>query len=233
MQSRFGEDYYEKDDDLIDGDEAESSAKPQKPKWDDDIDINDLVSDFENEDDPITKFKDAGDEQLRETQETQEIKKNRAESKSQARRERRIIEALADQSLPLETEIGNSSKSFTTFRYRETSPNSFGLTTLDIFAAEDAQLNQFVGLKKLATFRDPERKRKDKKKLSKKARLRAWRKETFGLEEGPPLQSVFSVPNEQDEAQSKLDQMEAADVLGDNVITHKKRKRKNKAKVKA
>ena len=40
-------------------------------------------------------------------------------------------------------------------------------------------------MKKLAAFRDPAKKKKDKKALSKKARLRAWRTETFGDADGP------------------------------------------------
>ncbi len=49
-------------------------------------------------------------------------------------------------------------------------------------APSDAALNEFVGLKKLAAFRDPDRKRKDKKRLGKKARLRQWRRDNFGAE---------------------------------------------------
>ena len=51
--------------------------------------------------------------------------------------------------------------------------------------ADDTQLNQFAGLKKLAAFRDEEQKARDQRKLGKKARLRQWRKDTFGNEEGP------------------------------------------------
>ena len=53
--------------------------------------------------------------------------------------------------------------------------------------APEASLNEFAGLKKLATFRDVHKKRKDKKHLGKKARLRQWRKETFGNEDGPEM----------------------------------------------
>ena len=99
MQARFGEDYYEKDDNLTDANIVEpSKAKLQKPKWDDDIDINDLVPEFNEEDDPIIVFRDSDDEQ---SQQPGNAKRNRAEARNQARRDRRIIEALADQSLPL------------------------------------------------------------------------------------------------------------------------------------
>jgi protein KRI1 len=87
----------------------------------------------------------------------------------------------------MELDVPTKSKQPTKFRYRETSPTSFGLTPADILMAPDSQLNQFAGLKKMASFRDPEKKRKDKKHLGKKARLRQWRKETFGNEDGPEI----------------------------------------------
>jgi protein KRI1 len=67
------------------------------------------------------------------------------------------------------------------------------LTARDILMAPDSSLNQFAGLKKMASFRDAEKKRKDKKHLGKKARLRQWRKETFGNEDGPEIVSADSV----------------------------------------
>ncbi|KAI5284548.1 KRRI-Interacting protein 1 [Ascosphaera acerosa] len=118
-----------------------------------------------------------------------------------ARRERRKIEALVDQSLALEPALlpgsaksvaapatsrgASKSKGIGFFRYRATSPISFGLTARDILLAEDKQLNQFAGLKKLAPFRDETAKRRDAKKLGKKARLREWRRDAFGDENGP------------------------------------------------
>ena len=39
----------------------------------------------------------------------------------------------------------------------------------------------------MAPFREAEKKRKDKRRLSKKAHLREWRKETFGNAEGPEI----------------------------------------------
>ncbi|EZF28311.1 hypothetical protein H101_08003 [Trichophyton interdigitale H6] len=111
------------------------------------------------------------------------------EKQKEAKRERRKIEALADKSLELEPSLlpGSSKKFGGTFRYRESSPVSFGLTARDILMADDAQLNQYAGLKKLASFRDAEKKKRDNKRLGKKARLREWRKQTFGTEEPPEL----------------------------------------------
>jgi protein KRI1 len=42
--------------------------------------------------------------------------------------------------------------------------------------ATDAQLNEFVGLKKLAPYRDQQLKQNDIRKYGKKKRLREWRK---------------------------------------------------------
>lgn len=66
---------------------------------------------------------------------------------------------------------------------------------MDILAADDAQLNQWAGIKKYATWRDDERKAKDRKRLGKKARLREWRKETFGTKEGPELKDWYVAEN--------------------------------------
>ena len=120
-------------------------------------------------------------------------------SKRLARLERRAIEDLVDTNLPLShptltpsapVPAKPSSSKFKAsspagpptrgFQYRDTSPTSFGLSTRDILFANDSQLNSFVGLKKMAAFRDEDKKRRDRKKYSKKQRLREWRKETFG-----------------------------------------------------
>ena len=66
------------------------------------------------------------------------------------------------------------------------SPQTFGLTPLDILAASDAQLNEFVGLKKLAPYRSRAAKEGDAKKYGKKRRLREWRKKI--KEEGEDMQ---------------------------------------------
>jgi protein KRI1 len=55
---------------------------------------------------------------------------------------------------------------------------TFGLTSLEILTASDAQLNEFVGLKKLAPYRAQEVKQRDQKKYGNKKRLREWRKKT-------------------------------------------------------
>ena len=119
-------------------------------------------------------------------------KKDRADAKRAARIEHSKIEALVGTRMELDdpmslaaaSSAASSSKGkseVTPFRYRETSPTSFGLTAADILMApSDAALNEFAGLKKLATFRDAQKKSKDKKRFGKKARLRQWRRDNFG-----------------------------------------------------
>ena len=214
MTRRFGENYYAQDD-MYDQEDGEGGGKRKlkKPKWNDDIEIKDLVPDFEDDDDQKPAFtlsSDDEDEQdgdggvrlnpdengdreaSLQSSKKHKTKKDRAKGKAEAkrtaRRERRQIETLVDSTLP----ISNPDLSATTskgppvgFRYRDTSPTNFGLTSRDILFADDSQLNQYAGLKKMATWRDQDRKQKDRKKFSKKARLRQWRKETFGSAEMP------------------------------------------------
>ncbi|KAL1868662.1 hypothetical protein VTK73DRAFT_3578 [Phialemonium thermophilum] len=219
MKRRFGDAYYAEpegvsdssdEDDAAEGDKKKKKKKkkPKKPKWDDDIDVKDILPDFDDEVKPditLTEseqeaaengaaeeaeeeeesdFSDA-ERPAKKRKTTKDIKKERAEAKRQARQELARLEALVDTKLELEhpRALAKSSDGGKTggFRYRETSPNSFGLTARDILLApSDAALNEFAGLKKLATFRDEEKKRRDRKRLGKKARLRQWRREVFG-----------------------------------------------------
>ncbi|KAL2128676.1 hypothetical protein VTI74DRAFT_8850 [Chaetomium olivicolor] len=214
MKKRFNEEYYaeaddmsldEDEDDEEQGGDKKKKKKPKKPKWDDDIDIKDIIPDFDDESKPAITLSDideaaesqpAGDvsgsdsdsdseRPAKKRKTSKDIKKERIAAKREARAELAKIEALVDTKMELENPraLASSSKSTGGFRYRETSPQSFGLTARDILLApSDAALNEFAGLKKLATFRDAEKKRKDRKRLGKKARLRQWRRETFGKE---------------------------------------------------
>lgn len=207
MRRRFGEEYYAAQD-IGEQDHAHGRPKVKKPKWEDDIDIKDIVPDFKSDDDDgnAQLSLSGADEALSVGSDHDDIveeedsvpvdgarsvskkkldpKRKRDEQRKEARKDRRVIEQLVDDELNVEDTLSNSRKAGT-FRYRETSPLAFGLSARDILMAADSQLNQYAGLKKMATFRDPAKKRKDKKQLGKKARLREWRRETFGNEEGP------------------------------------------------
>jgi protein KRI1 len=194
MQKRFGDEYYEEEEGNGSEDDGKGKKKhPKKPTWDDDIDIKDIVPDFDDEEKPAVDQSDVEmeDEDAADNDTSTKGKKSKAEEKREqkraSRKERLRIEEAADRNLDLDTTLlpGATKKNASQFRYRETSPQSFGLTSRDILMADDSHLNQFAGLKKLASFRESEKKRRDQKKLGKKARLRQWRKDTFGSEEGP------------------------------------------------
>jgi len=147
------------------------------------------------------------------------------EKKRESKKERRIIEQLVEDQMQLEIDNSLSSKK-AGFRYRETSPKSFGLTSRDILLADDKQLNEFAGLKKLAAFRDAEKKRKDMKHLGKKARLRKWRLDTFGDEEG--LQARELIPAQPEAVEMPAEEDGDVDIREGG--KKKKRRRHKKAK---
>ncbi|CAN8096494.1 unnamed protein product [Discula destructiva] len=235
MARRFGDKYYAEmegaESDADGSTKKKKSKNPKKPKWDDDIDIKDIIPDFEDDeakpkislsdleddeeaeqdeeevedeedanlnsdldsssDTPPTKKRKTATTTTTTTTTTKALKAARQSNKRAARLERAKLEALVESKLELEDPTAlrknkpnsSSAAAAAAFRYRETSPQSFGLTPRDILLApSDSALNDFVGLKKLATFRDREKKQKDKKRLGKKARLREWRRDVFGRE---------------------------------------------------
>ena len=221
MAKRFGEDYYEDQD-------ISGKNHPQKPEWDDDIDIKDLIPDYEDEE--ATKPSLGSDDEEEEDDEASGSKKKskaqeKREQKREARKDKMRIDEAVERNLDLDITLlpGATKKNATRFRYRETSPQSFGLTARDILMADDQQLNQFAGLKKLASFREAEKKEKDQRKLGKKARLRQWRKDTFGNEDGPEFKFGEDAPVEREaENETKLDIRE-----GDGQRKKRKRSKKN------
>ncbi|KAM4068172.1 KRI1-like family protein [Hirsutella rhossiliensis] len=240
MKRRFGDDYYAMEDRAAKSDdEAESGASrkkkgPKKPKWDDDIDIKDIIPDFEDDEarPPIALSDDdnagehaegdddSGDDQDRppKKRKTTDHKRARLETQQAARRERSRLEALVDSKLELtnhellskaSASASSAAPAATAFRYRETSPQSFGLTARDILLApSDQALNDFAGLKKLASFRDEQKKRRDRKRLGKKARLREWRRGTFGreFEAAGPTYGFERVAADADDAGAEMSQ---------------------------
>ncbi|KAL4768900.1 KRI1-like family C-terminal-domain-containing protein [Aspergillus nidulans var. acristatus] len=226
MQKRFGDNYYAEND-AGSEDEGESKKKrPKKPTWDDDIDINDLVPDFENDEQPTVELSDVEMEDDEESGTRKSKAQEKRDQKREARKDKLRIEEAVDRNLDLDISLlpGATKRSDGGFRYRETSPQSFGLSALDILMADDAQLNQFAGLKKYAAFREEEKKQRDRKRLGKKARLRQWRKDTFGSEEGP---REFVFGNEKPSAPEQDDTAEKVDIR-EGEPRRKKRKRSKK-----
>lgn len=259
MLKRFGDDYYAQADDGMrvsdDDEEDESKGKkkhPKKPKWEDDIDINDIVSDFEEDaEKPKISLSDVEGEDAEDEEgededgppskkrKTADHKRNRQESQKKARQERSKLEALVDSKLELTNHALLNQPNHTPFRYRETSPQSFGMTARDILLApSDQVLNEFAGLKKLATFRDEEKKRRDRKTLGKKARLRQWRRGIFGpeFERTGPTYGFERVIDQEDIAaagsviETKEKKGQSSNVVGDVGEARKKKRKRSKGK---
>ncbi|KAL4871572.1 hypothetical protein BDV12DRAFT_163985 [Aspergillus spectabilis] len=227
MQKRFGDNYYAEDDGGSGNEAGSKKKRPKKPTWDDDIDINDLVPDFESEEQPTVELSDVEMEDDNGEGGTKKSKaQERRDQKREARKDKLRIEEAVDRNLDLDLSLlpNSSKRNDAGFRYRETSPQSFGLSALDILMADDTHLNQFAGLKKYAAFREDDQKKRDQKRLGKKARLRQWRKDTFGDEEGPKQfvfgQDKVSAPD-QDDATEKVD-------IREGEPRKKKRKRSKK-----
>ena len=140
---------------------------------------------------------------------------------------------MVDSSLPL-TNASTSQASTAGFRYRETSPTSLGLSARDILFADDSQLNAYAGLKKLHGWRDEEKKRRDKKKFSKKGRLREWRREAFGAPEEPSggFERVLST-DVTTKVEDRGTESRKVDVTGNGDDGGGKKKRKRPGKTKA
>ncbi|OTA66635.1 Krr1-domain-containing protein [Hypoxylon sp. EC38] len=236
LRKTFNDQYYaEGEEEVSDDDGTKKAKKIKKPKWDDDIDIKDLVPDFEDEERPnITLTDDEHDGAEGEDEDapsakrqktTKERKREKLESQKAVRQERAKLEAFVDAKMNIddpEILAGSTSKK-SLFAYRETRPESFGLTTRDILMASDADLNQYAGLKKLAHFRPEDKQAKDRKRLGKKARLRQWRKDTFGpeFEREPPAFNPGALAEE--ESQPKLNSGETSNII--EGASKKKRKR--------
>ena len=253
MNKRFGDEYYAQNEDLGNGsgdEDGEGKKKRvKKPKWDDDIDIKDIIPDFDDStaapgitlsDGEQAEDDDEDDDEDDESRpskkrKTSDHKRARLESQKAARQQRQKLEAIVDKNLNLNshnTLVSNSDGPV--FRYRETSPQSFGMTARDILLApSDSALNDFAGLKKLASFRDVEKKRRDKKKLGKKARLRQWRRDHFGKEyerEGPDygFEKFVTKEDEADYGAGGVGKTKIVDADNENVVDGERSKKKRK-----
>jgi len=59
------------------------------------------------------------------------------------------------------------------FKYRNVPPESFGLTTEELLLADDTELNKYVSLKKISTYRSGDKGMSDSQLAKKRKRLRA------------------------------------------------------------
>ena len=182
MNEIFNDEYY--------GDDDESFKKPE---WSDDDLMNGQSDNDENE-----EVKDNAEEEIEEVveEEKKSSKSKKKAEKYDKKKEKNKVKELAERLVEsktvdlleeVEEERGrDKEKSKFKFKYREVSPESFGLTYNEILKADDKDLNEFIGLKKLAPYRPKEKLAKDKRKVTKSKHLREWRKKTFGSESGVP-----------------------------------------------
>ncbi|XBW38483.1 hypothetical protein QEN19_004073 [Hanseniaspora menglaensis] len=73
------------------------------------------------------------------------------------------------------------------FKYREVSPNSFGLELREIFLADDENLNEFMPIRNFTNYKKKEEIQRERKKMLKNGRrLKTWREKhplNFDMEE--------------------------------------------------
>jgi protein KRI1 len=165
-----------------------------KPQWDED---DEIMKDFKAESDIDDEEGDESEEADEESEgpPRKKSKKDELKEKKSKKNEKKQIKELAEKAVEKnklkiidevdEEREGRSKDRKETFKYREVSPETFGLTTREIFLADDSELNDFVGLKKLAPYRPKEQRLKDRRKLAKKKNLKDWRKKVFKNADGP------------------------------------------------
>lgn len=177
-------------------------AEIAKPEWDED---DEIMGEFHalkasKEDEAEAESDNEADEKPKEKL----SKKDKLKEKKEAKKKKHSIMEEAEKlveanKLKIQDEVEEQrgrdrENDATKFRYREVSPESFGLSTREILLADDQALNQFVSIKKFAPYRPKEQALKDKRKFAKKKHLQQWRKEVFKDKEGPARQ-----PGEKDD----------------------------------
>lgn len=179
MMEVFNEHFYAKED--------------KKPEWDDD---SEGEKDIEDEQEEVVV-----EAKPRKKEKTQEKRAGKIEKQEILGRAEEFVEKNFDLALQ---DVGiDDTHEQPMFRYREVSPESFGLTPRDILLADDKALNEYVGLKKLASFRDKDKKSRDKKKYAKKRRLREWRKSVFNREDEPDDDALIQAQSAESEQPAK------------------------------
>jgi len=200
-------------------DEQYYGAEIEKPEWDEDDEImGDFKKGGEDEDYDVeeeqTEKMDQNDPIEQDT--TKKSKKDKLKDKKSAKKEKELLKQKAQEIVEastlrlldeVEEERGRSKdKEEVKFKYREVSPETYGLTTRDIILADDKQLNQYIGIKKFAPYRPKELRMKDKRKYAKKKNLQEWRKQTFNDKNGPEVRDSkhdIWIPYEDDQPKKK------------------------------
>ncbi|KAG5354482.1 Protein KRI1 [Yarrowia sp. B02] len=181
-----------------------------KPTWDDDIDMGGIEveeSDDEKDDDDEEEKEDEEEEEeetpalSNRKQKKLEKEQKKKEAKEMLEKATAFVEENVDLAIEKEEARGRKpvreDSEAPKFRYREVSPESYGLTANDILMADDKQLNEYVGLKKLASWRGAEKKAKDQRKYGKKKRLKDWREQVFKKRDAPTDEEIMAALQKQ------------------------------------
>lgn len=172
-----------------------------KPTWDEDDEVMaDFYKEREGAGDEEDVDEDESTEEVSKTSRKDKAKDKRLQKKGKRELENMVEDAVEQNKISIIEEVEKDKEERMSrartrdeqdlkFRYREVSPESYGLNTREIFAADDVQLNQFIGLKKFAPYRSKEQRMRDKRKVTKSRRLRDWRKEVFHDEKGLNLEA--------------------------------------------
>ena len=184
MNEIFNDEYYAEDDQTL-----------KKPEWDDDLGMEDEKYGDDIEDEEVGEESEKPEKEMKDNSSVVSSHKSEKKEQKLAKRQEKkkvkeVVERLVEsKTLDILDEVQeergrDKDKSKYSFKYREVSPESFGLTYNEIFQADDKDLNELIGLKKLAPYRPHEKASKDKRKVTKSKNMREWRKRTFGSEEG-------------------------------------------------
>ena len=180
---------------LVETDGADANGDDEKPTWDDDFDVDDIVLRSEDEARHVSASVDANERKKTKKKDkkkgrdvdvdgvdvdemdadaleddgnkwdevewdgTEEMRKRVLDQYMEEMYELefndmvRLLSSLLHDTLCSYTRLAQVAGMPTRFRYNTTAMSSFGLTPTEILLADDKDLNEYVGLKKLAPYR--------------------------------------------------------------------------------
>ncbi|CAE6474455.1 unnamed protein product [Rhizoctonia solani] len=223
----------------------------QKPTWDDDIDISDLVP---KESEPASESQigkkkkkkkrksdengeDAGvdpDEMDADVERPVQGEDDEEWDGTEEMR-KRVLEKYMDEMYDLDFNdmVGDMP---THFRYSRVEPATYGLTPGEILTATDAELNSYIGLKRLAPYRKdkfdhrrPEKLKEFKKNLGTRGAYDIWGAETSGQSQAHVKKRKGKKERQKEKAMAAMDEtIKQEQAQEEEGPKSKKRKRKHK-----